>query len=303
MILWRRYEAILFDLEGVIARTATLHAAAWKRVLDQFLAARSAVEGRPFLPFDADGDYARYVDGRARGDAVAEFLASRGIDLPLGHQDDPPDAHTCWGLGHRKTAYLDEGLAARGVEVFPDALTLLEVLMHAGKQVALVSFAEDGHVLAERAGLLDRFPVRVLRGEGARRDPQEAPDMLREAAEGVGVLPSEAMVVTATVVGERAGEAGGLGLVVGVERQDAPDRLAASGADVVVRDLRELITMEGPPPVRRTPPARPRWDTNALFESIMLVPPGDGLRRRPRPEQATWTRSSRVFASTVWTWP
>ncbi len=280
MILWRRYEAILFDLEGVIARTATLHATAWKRVLDEFLAARSGVEGRPFLPFDAEGDYPRYMDGRARGDGVADFLASRGIDLPLGHQDDPPDAHTCWGLGHRKSAYLEEGLSAGGVEVFHDALTLFGVLEHAGKQLALVSFAEDGQLLVDRAGLLDRFPDGVVDREG-RRDLPAAPDELLAAAERVGVRPSQAIVVAATAAGVRAGEAGGFGLVVGVDRQGSPDRLAATGADVVVRDLRELVTMEDPPLVRETQPPLAAGDTATLFEAIVLVPPAGGFAHDP----------------------
>ena len=279
MSLWQRYDAMLFDIDGVIMGTTSLHAAAWARVFEEFLLTCSRDDGRSFEPFAPDADYVRYIGGRAPHDAVAAFLGSRGIDLPRGYPDDPPDARTRCGLANRKSAVFAATLADHGVEVFPDAVALLDVLAYAGKQLAVISASEGCEALLERADLLDRFSVRVTGADGARRDPagEPAPDALLKAADLLGVYAVDAIVFDDSVAGVRAGRAGGFGLVIGVDRRDAAAELAGNGADLVVRDLREVITMEGPAPARRMPRVRRPWETKRLFEAILLVPPAEGF--------------------------
>ncbi|MGZ4613736.1 MAG: HAD family hydrolase, partial [Kineosporiaceae bacterium] len=260
MSLWRRYDAMVFDVDAVIGPTTALHAAAWARVFDEFAVALARDEGQRFEPFDVGTDF-RYVEGRAGCDAVAAFLASRGLDLPPGHPDDPPEAQTCWGLGNRKRVYFAEAVTEHRIEVFPDAVALIQVLAHAGKRLALICADESCDALLARVGLLDHFPVRVTDDAAARWGlaGKPAPDTLLKAADLLGVLAADAIVVEDSVAGVRAGQAGGFGLVVGVDRHDAPDGLSMSGADVVVRDLRELITMDEPAPVRARRRRRPPW--------------------------------------------
>ena len=266
---------MLFDLDGVITRTATLHAAAWKRLFDEFLADRATREGGSFEPFDIDRDYRVHVDGRPRYDGVATFLASRGIHLAQGTPDDPPDRLTCCGLGNRKNGYLAEELATSGVEVFADTVQLIDALRAAGKRLAVVSASENCTAMLDRAGLLDRFDVRVT-GVEARRwglAGKPAPDTYLKAAELLGVAPSHAVVFEDAISGVQAGRSGGFGLVVGVDRIGKPEALAGSGADMVLDDLTELL--------RLTPAqvfAGPGRLTDVLFEGVVVCPPQGGAR-------------------------
>jgi beta-phosphoglucomutase family hydrolase len=268
--VWQGYDAMLFDLDGVVTRTATLHAAAWKRLFDEFLADRADREGGPFQPFDEQRDYRLHVDGRARADGVATFLASRGIHVERGSPDDPPDLPTCCGLGNRKNAYFAEELATRGVEVFADTVELIDVLRAAGTRLAIVSASENCTALLGRAGLLDRFDVRVT-GLEARRwslAGKPAPDTYLKAAELLGVVPARAIVFEDAISGVRAGRAGGFGLVVGVDRHGTPGALADSGADLVLDDLTELLRL-APQQVL----ARAALHADTLFEGIVVCPP------------------------------
>ncbi|HSO03041.1 MAG TPA: beta-phosphoglucomutase family hydrolase, partial [Candidatus Limnocylindrales bacterium] len=268
--VWQGYDAMLFDLDGVITRTVTLHAAAWKRLFDEFLAERAALAGSTYEPFDIDRDYRVHVDGRPRYDGVEAFLSSRGIRLDRGAPDDPPDVATCCGLGNRKNAYFAEELATRGVEVFADTVELLDVLRAAGKRLAVVSASENCTALLGRAGLLDRFDVRVT-GLEARRwtlTGKPAPDTYLKAAELLGVVPSNAVVFEDAISGVQAGRAGGFGMVVGVDRHGHPEALADAGADVVLDDLTELLRL-APGQVL----ARPVLHTDVLFEGIVVCPP------------------------------
>ena len=273
--VWQGYEAMLFDLDGVITRTATLHAAAWKRLFDEFLAGWATREGVTFEPFDIDRDYRAHVDGRPRYDGVAAFLGSRGILLAPGTPDDPPDRLTCCGLGNRKNAYLAEELATSGVEVFADTVQLLDALRAAGKLLAVVSASENCTAMLDRAGLLDRFDVRVT-GVEARRwglAGKPAPDTYLKAAELLGVAPSHAIVFEDAISGVQAGRSGGFGLVVGVDRRGKPEALAGSGADMVLDDLTELLRLT--PAQVFAGPGRP---TDVLFEGIVVCPPQGGAR-------------------------
>jgi beta-phosphoglucomutase family hydrolase len=266
---------MLFDLDGVITRTATLHAQAWKHLFDDFLSAWAERTGTPIEPFDFDADYRVHVDGRSRYDGVETFLMSRGITLPRGTPADPPGAETCCGLANKKDMYFTEQLASGQVEVFPDAVALIEALRVEGKQLAVVSASENCTALLARAGLLDCFDARVT-GLEARRwglAGKPAPDTYVKAAELLGVAPSHAIVFEDAISGVQAGRAGGFGLVVGVDRRGRPEALSGTGADVVLDDLTELL--------RLTPEqvfSGPGRYSDVLFEGIVVCPPQGGAR-------------------------
>ena len=235
-------DALLFDLDGVVTRTATVHAAAWKRLFDEYLAARAAREGTPFVPFDTDRDYRVHVDGRPRYEGVRHFLESRGIALPWGTPEDGPDAETVCGLGNRKNAYVQTELGRRGVAVYAPAVALIQQARALGFKTAVVTASENGAAVLEAAGLSDGFDVRVdgLDLARSRLRGKPAPDSFLEAARRLGVEPGRAVVLEDAVAGVAAGRAGGFRLVVGVDRTGQPVRLQRAGADVVVSTLGEL---------------------------------------------------------------
>jgi HAD superfamily hydrolase (TIGR01509 family) len=233
--------AVIFDTDGVVTRTATVHAAAWKSLFDQYLRGRAAVTGEPFVPF-ADEDYARYVDGRARYDGVEAFLASRGIVLPRGVPADPSDRETVCGLGNRKNAQFLAQIASHGVEPFESTLALVRVLRSAGIATAVVSASENCAAVLDAVGAGELFDARVdgidAAAEGLAGKPD--PALFLEAARRLDVPPSHAAVVEDALAGVEAGRRGGFGLVVGVDRTGHAEALAAHGADVVVDDLAAL---------------------------------------------------------------
>lgn len=236
------FDALIFDLDGVLTSTAKTHAAAWKRLFDAYLAARAARGEPPQRPFDLDADYRLYVDGKLRHEGVRSFLASRGIVLPDGSPDDPPGVETVWGLGNQKNAYFLQELRERGVEVFPSSGTLVRQATALGMRVAVATSSRNCDAVLAAAGLLDLFPVRVdgaaIARLGLRGKP--APDMFLEAARRVGVPPARAVVFEDAISGVQAGRAGGFGLVVGVDREGYGEALRSAGADVVVGDLAEV---------------------------------------------------------------
>jgi alpha,alpha-trehalase len=236
------YDAVLFDLDGVLTDTASVHAAAWKALFDELLDELAAEGGERHAPFDIATDYVRLVDGRRRLDGVRAFLASRGIDLPEGSAGDGPGDRTVVGLGRRKDRWFNQALERHGVEVFPDGVGLVRALRRAGQPLAVVTASENGVAVLGRAGLLEEFPVRVTGVEAAALGlaGKPEPDTFWEAARRLGVPPERAVVVEDAVAGVRAGRAGGFGLVVGVDRGGAGDALAAAGAHVVVSDLLTL---------------------------------------------------------------
>lgn len=235
--------ACLFDLDGVLTDTASVHTRAWQVMFDEYLADRAARTGEPFVPFDPQHDYLRFVDGRKRDDGVAAFLASRGIDLPAGTADDPPDTETVHGLGNRKNEAFNATLDRDGVAVFEGSRAYLQAVRAAGLPTAVVSAsANAGHVLAV-TGLDVFIDARVdgvtLRAESLPGKP--APDSFLRAAQLLGVTPAQAAVYEDAQAGVAAGRAGGFGLVVGVDRTGQRAQLLAAGADVVVDDLAELL--------------------------------------------------------------
>jgi alpha,alpha-trehalase len=238
----KRFDAVLFDLDGVVTQTARLHILAWKAVFDDFLSVLSARTGEPQHPFDPVADYRPYVDGKPRYQGVAGFLGSRGIALPWGHPDDPPERETVCGLGNRKDALYRRLMAERGVEVYPSSIQLIRSLRSRGFRTAVVTASRNGQAVLEAAGIADLFDARV---DGLTLDElnlagKPEPDSFLEAARRLGVPPVRAVVVEDAAAGVEAGARGGFGLVIGVDRTGRPEALRRAGADVVVSDLREV---------------------------------------------------------------
>lgn len=242
-------EACLFDLDGVLTRTASVHAAAWKEMFDDFLENFAKRSGEPFVPFDIDRDYPRYVDGRPRADGVRTFLDARGIHLPEGAPGDPPSGMTVQALATRKNILLLEKIKSMGVEVYQGSVRYLNELAKAGVPRAVVSSSANCAEMVRAAGiehlLLARIDGVVARERHLAGKP--APDTYLAGAEALGVRPAAAAVFEDALAGVEAGRAGGFGWVVGVDRIGHADALRVHGADVVVGDLAELLEPVGTP--------------------------------------------------------
>jgi beta-phosphoglucomutase family hydrolase len=233
----------LFDLDGVLTQTAKVHDAAWKQMFDQFLRERADQAGQPFRPFDPVKDYEEYVDGKPRADGTRSFLASRGITLPEGDPDNPPDAPTVNGLGNRKNVLLLEMIRIQGVEPYEGSVRYVRAVRDAGLRRAVVSSSANAHDVLVAAGIDDLFEARidgiVARREQLRGKP--APDTFLAGAKALGLTPAEAVVFEDALAGVEAGRAGRFGYVVGVDRVGQAEALKAHGADIVVEDLAELL--------------------------------------------------------------
>jgi len=243
-----KFDAVLFDLDGVLTETASIHAAAWREMFDEFLRQRADDGGAAFVPFDIDVDYREYVDGKPRYDGVRSFLASRAIDLPEGDADDPPTANTVTGLGNRKNELVVELIDSQGVEPFPGAVRLVESLRASGIKTAVVSSSANARTVLAAAGIADLFDVRVDGRVAAELalPGKPAPDTFLEAARRLEAPPHRAVVVEDAISGVQAGRSGGFGLVVGVGGAEHAQALLDNGADLVVDDLDELLADEEP---------------------------------------------------------
>lgn len=235
--------ACLFDMDGVVTKTAVVHAAAWKEMFDAFLREWSAKTGTPFVPFDSAHDYDEYVDGKPRMEGTRSFLESRGISLPEGSEDDPPGAPTVWGLSNKKNELVLEVLKRDGVEVYDGSRRYIDAVRAAGLRTAIVSSSANTTAVLEAGGVKDLFDVQVdalvAKERGLRGKP--APDTYLEAARMLDVPPAEAAVFEDALAGVAAGHAGGFGCVVGVDRVGQADGLREHGADIVVKDLGDLL--------------------------------------------------------------
>jgi beta-phosphoglucomutase family hydrolase len=235
--------ACLFDLDGVLTDTASVHTRAWKAMFDEYLSQRANNTGDQFVPFDPVDDYRRYVDGKKRDDGVRSFLKSRGIELRDGDPDDPTDAETVYGLGNRKNEAFQKTLRTDGVEVFDGSRRYLEEVAGAGFATAVVSSSANTRDVLEITGLDRLIQQRVdgvtLRAEHIAGKP--APDSFLRAAQLLEVAPAAAAVFEDALSGVAAGHAGNFGFVVGVDRVGQADELRRNGADIVVNDLSELL--------------------------------------------------------------
>lgn len=233
----------LFDLDGVLTQTAKVHDAAWTQMFDDFLRERASQSGQPFAPFDPAKDYDEYVDGKPRADGTRSFLASRGIELPEGDPDDPPDAQTINGLGNRKNVLLLEMIRTQGVEAYEGSVRYVQAARDAGLRRAVVSSSANCQDVLVAAGINDLFEARID-GVVARREHlhgKPAPDTFLAGARALGLAPAEAAVFEDALAGVEAGRAGHFGYVVGVDRVGQAEALKAHGGDIVVEDLAELL--------------------------------------------------------------
>lgn len=240
--------ACLFDLDGVLTRTAAVHAAAWKEMFDDYLREHARRTGEPFTEFDLVKDYGRYVDGKKREDGTRSFLESRGIVLPEGSPDDPPEAETVRGLGNRKNELVLKFIEEKGVETFDGSIDYVRAARKKGLKTAVVSSSANTVQVLRTVGITDLFDARVDGVVAAERGlpGKPAPDTFVEAARELGVEPAQAAVFEDALAGVQAGRAGGFAYVVGVNRMDEAHAkaLAEHGADIVVSDLSELLEVE-----------------------------------------------------------
>ena len=233
----------LFDLDGVLTQTAKVHDAAWKQMFDEFLRERSQRTGEPFAPFDPVADYDEYVDGKPRADGTRSFLASRGITLPEGNDDDPPEAQTVHGLGNRKNVLLLQRIHDDGVEAYEGSVRYVRAVREAGLRRAVVSSSANCRDVLIAAGIEDLFEVRID-GTTAKREHlrgKPAPDTFLAGARALDLPPAAAAVFEDALAGVEAGRAGRFGFVVGVDRVGQAEALKQHGADIVVTDLGELM--------------------------------------------------------------
>jgi beta-phosphoglucomutase family hydrolase len=238
-----QYDAILFDLDGVITNTASLHAACWKDMFDAYLKKRAAQRNETFRPFDIATDYRLHVDGKPRFDGVRDFLTSRGIQLPEGTPDDSPDAETVGGLGNRKNDLINEIIEKTGVEPYEGSVRFIRQLRHQGFKLAVVTSSQNCTTVLRAAKLDTLFDVQV---DGNTIEEQQlagkpAADTFLKAAELLQVRPARAVVIEDAISGVKAGSSGHFGLVIGVARKGNAGELLQNGAHIVVNDLSELV--------------------------------------------------------------
>ncbi|GAA2908707.1 beta-phosphoglucomutase family hydrolase [Streptomyces mexicanus] len=236
----RNIQACLFDLDGVVTKTAVVHAAAWKETFDAFLRER---EGPGYRPFDPVADYDEYVDGRPRADGVRTFLASRGIHLPEGGPDDPPDAATVNGVGNRKNELVLRKIRTEGVEAYEGTLRYIDAVRAEGLKTAIVSSSANTLDVLRSIDAEHLFDIRVDGVVARERElpGKPHPDTFLAAAHDLGVDADRSAVFEDALAGMDAGRSGHFGYVVGVDRVGQTDALYRHGADVVVKDLAELL--------------------------------------------------------------
>jgi beta-phosphoglucomutase family hydrolase len=242
-------EACLFDMDGVVTQTATLHAAAWQQMFDEFLRGYAQRTGTAFVPFDAHREYDAYVDGKPRLEGTRSFLSSRGISLPAGTPDDPPGTPTLYGLSNQKNALVLAKIAAGGVQVYDGSIAYIKAVRGQGIATAIVSASANTKQVLESANIEDLFDVRidgvVAKERGLRGKP--APDTFLAAAEALKVPAAHAVVFEDAQAGVAAGHAGHFAMVVGVDRVGQAAELKEHGADVVVTDVAQLLGGNGNP--------------------------------------------------------
>jgi beta-phosphoglucomutase family hydrolase len=237
------YDAVLLDLDGVITDTANLHAACWKQMFDEYLERRAAHSGEIFRPFDLATDYRLYVDGKPRFDGVRDFLTSRGVELPEGSPDDPPQAETVGGLANRKNNLVNKLIEDKGVDPYEGSVRLIHQLRDNGFKIAVVTSSQNCDAVLAAAKLDTCFEVRVdghmIKSHHLAGKP--APDMFLMAAKLLDVEPARAVVIEDAISGVEAGFSGNFGLVIGVARKGNAEELRRHGAHMVVNDLGELV--------------------------------------------------------------
>ncbi len=238
-----KFDAVLFDLDGVITDTAKMHATCWKKMFDEYLRKRANREGESFIPFEIASDYKLYVDGKPRFDGVRDFIRSRGIKLTEGTPEDSPETETVCGLGNRKNDLVNEVIDSVGVDAYEGTITLARQIRDAGIKIAVVTSSQNCDAVLKAAKIEDLFNVRVDGNTILEQhlSGKPAPDSYLEGAKRLGVAPKRSVVVEDAISGVQAGRNGKFGLVIGVDRKGNADELKKNGADVVVKDLGEFL--------------------------------------------------------------
>lgn len=236
------YDAVLFDLDGVVTTTEKIHCACWKRTFDEFLRDRASKRGEDFIPFSETDDYLEHVDGKPRYEGVRGFLLSRGIELPEGNRDSPPGERSVFGLGNRKNQLFTETLGKESPGIYETSVALARRLKEAGFRLGVVSSSRNCRRVMAAAGIENLFEVTVdgvtAAEKGLRGKPE--PDTFIEAASRLGSKPEKSIIIEDASAGVAAGARGGFGFVIGVARKQNKNELLSSGADAVVSDLGEF---------------------------------------------------------------
>lgn len=236
------FDAVIFDLDGVITKTALVHSRAWKDMFDSYLTEREQKYNEKFVEFTHENDYLPYVDGKPRYQGVNSFLQSRGINIPFGETDDAPELETVCGLGNRKNIFFNKILENDGVEAYDSTVKLIHELIEKGIKVGVASSSKNCKVVLTAAKLLQYFETRVdgeVSAELGLKGKPEA-DIFTTAADNLGVAYDRAVVVEDAISGVQAGKKGNFGLVLGIAREENKQELLANGADIVVEDIEEI---------------------------------------------------------------
>lgn len=236
------FDAVIFDMDGVITQTAAVHSLAWKKMFDEYLHYRENKYREPFHEFTHAADYLSFVDGRPRYMGVEAFLKSRGINIPFGEPRDEPGKETVCGLGNRKNEFFNKVLEEDGVGVYDSTIKLIEELLRRGVKLGVATSSKNGAPILESAGIAGLFEACVDGVVSARLGlkGKPEPDIFTTASDNLGVKPHRAIVVEDAVSGVQAGRKGNFGLVIGVARENNAQELIRHGADFVVADLSEL---------------------------------------------------------------
>lgn len=239
------FKAVVFDLDGVITKTALIHAASWKAMFDDYLKLREERNSEPFKEFTHENDYLPYVDGKPRYKGVASFLESRGINIDFGDPSDEPGHETCCGLGNKKNIKFKEILERDGAEMYDSTVRWIKELKELGVHVGVASSSKNCQLILQKTGLELLFETRIDGAVSAEMGLQGKPeaDIFVVAAEKMGAVPAESIVVEDAVSGVQAGRNGKFGLVIGVARENNEKELEENGADVVITDF-EGVDME-----------------------------------------------------------
>ncbi len=236
------FKSVIFDLDGVITKTALVHAAAWKEAFDEYLRLRDKRDKEPFKEFTHQSDYLPYVDGKPRYKGVQSFLESRGINISYGEPTDSPDTETICGIGNKKNAKFCQVLRVKGVEVYPSTIEFIKSLEASGVEIGVASSSNNCKEILEVAKIEKFFKTRVdgvvSIEMGLKGKPES--DIFTTAAFNLGTIPAESIVVEDATSGVEAGRNGGFGLVIGLARENNQKELLANGADLVVTDLAEI---------------------------------------------------------------
>ena len=236
----------LFDMDGVLTKTATVHATAWKQTFDALLRRLAERNSQPFKPFDDVADYEQYVDGKPRADGVRSFLMSRDIDLPEGSPDDPITAETVQGVGNAKNEAFNDLLQTQGVERYEGSVRYVQAARAAGLRTAVVTSSANCDAVLAAADMTDLFDT-TFDGNDLNKQKllgKPAPDSYLAAARALDAEAAQAAVFDDAQAGVQAGRAGGFGRVIGVDRLGQTEALFAHGADIVVQDLDQLLAVK-----------------------------------------------------------